>query len=257
MSIDNEPMMSRERAIELLESIAKGQVGGISHASPIATACQMAVEHYRAVEFFYGHDPMKEKTAFITSTVQGWVHHLPRMQQAVMLTAIRGPDGIEKNHVAKKMCRWLRRSILVAAFDGHVYDVPYDEEGWQSGSFTGPACYRVGTEARPRYVADAGTFSPKTVFYHAWQDAMWEVFRRYVVSTDMMPHHFQLHFMHAAEILGYKHPVYDIREWWNRVYNALANDMHLMPEDEVTMDQRLGDKEKNWRAAEKGMSADV
>jgi len=30
--------------------------------------------------------------------------------------------------------------------------------------------------------------------------------KEYLYSVDEVPHHFHLHLMHAAEILGYKHP---------------------------------------------------
>jgi hypothetical protein len=68
--------------------------------------------------------------------------------------------------------------------------------------------------------------------------------------VDELPHHFQLHFMHAAEILGYKHPDVNIRLWWKEVYLRLVNDMHLFPEREHEMDERLGDTYDGWRARE-------
>mgnify|MGYP004211630203 FL=1 len=54
--------------------------------------------------------------------------------------------------------------------------------------------------------------------------------------------------MHAAEIIGYKHPDPLIRDWWNYVYRELANDMHLNVETEEELDFRLGDSEAQWRA---------
>lgn len=41
----------------------------------------------------------------------------------------------------------------------------------------------------------------------------------YLKYVDELPHHFQLHFMHAAEILGYKHPDDVVRRFWNTTYN--------------------------------------
>lgn len=75
------------------------------------------------------------------------------------------------------------------------------------------------------------------------------LFAQYLQSLDELPHHFQLHFMHAAEIVGYKHPDPTIRLWWNHVYNELARDMHLNPESVEHMDARLGDDEAKWRAS--------
>jgi hypothetical protein len=56
--------------------------------------------------------------------------------------------------------------------------------------------------------------------------------------------------MHAAEILGYRHPDPEINAWWRHCYHMLVNDMHLVPEPAAVMDRRLGDNEAAWRAAE-------
>lgn len=162
---------------------------------------------------------------------QFWVHDLTWMQQSVLLTAIRGPDGLRKDHVAKLLCRWLRRCVLYSAFDGKVLLAPYDPGERQGGSFTGASC------RRPSDGED-------------WQDLMDAVVVDYLRTTDETPHHFQLHLMHAAEILGYKHPTPGVRHWWRQTYFRMANDMHLNPETEEQMDRRLGDSEPDWRAAE-------
>jgi hypothetical protein len=156
------------------------------------------------------------------SVLQEWVQELAFMQQAVLIAAVRGPDGIHKDHAVKVLCRWLRRSFLLSAFDKKAILDPYAPGG---GSFTGPC--------RTETVRD---------LEHALE--------LYLRSVDELPHHFQLHFMHAAEILGYKHPVPEIREWWNTCYLKLVNDVHLFPETEEQMDKRLGDNEKDWRARE-------
>lgn len=76
------------------------------------------------------------------------------------------------------------------------------------------------------------------------------VLDEYMLTLDELPHHFQLHFMHAAEILGYRHPNDAIRQWWNEAYQRLVNDMHLAPESHEEMSRRLGDNEGAWRAKE-------
>lgn len=148
------------------------------------------------------------------------------MQQSVLITSVRGPDGIPKNHVAKLMLRWLRRSFLKSAFDGKAIDNPSTLGG---GSFTGPSVSQ-----------DRGY----------WQNEMSCVLSDYLQHVDEIPHHFHLHLLHSAEILGYKHPDPSIRDWWNQAYHRMVNDMHLQPETEERMDYRLGDKESQWRAAE-------
>jgi hypothetical protein len=156
------------------------------------------------------------------SALQDWVMDLTVMQQSVLMTATRGPDGIRKNHPVKVLLRWYRRCFLISAFERIAILDPYAQGG---GSFTGPVDNGVCKDL---------------------PDAV----KQYLESVDELPHHFQLHFMHAAEILGYKHPVLDIRKWWNEFYMHVVNDAHLFPELEEMMDRRLGDNELQWRERE-------
>jgi hypothetical protein len=152
--------------------------------------------------------------------IQNWVQELTLMQQSVLLTAIRGPDGVAKEHPAKEVLRWYRRCILLGAFEHNVFATPYEGGG---GSFTGSAVRDIDVIAA-----------------------------HYFKSVDELPHHFQMHLMHAAEIVGYKHPVKSTRHWWERFYFTYVNALHLYPETEADMDRRLGDSESRWRAAECG-----
>lgn len=156
--------------------------------------------------------------------LQDWVVHLPLMQQTVLLTAIRGPDNTPKYGPVKMLMRWYRRCVLLSAFDRAVLPDPVVEGG---GSFTGPSVVLTIDDA-------------------TWHPAMNAVVDHYLRSLDALPHHFQLHFMHAAEILGYKHPDDIIRPWWHSVYLKLVKDMHVHPETEVEMDKRLGDNREGW-----------
>lgn len=165
--------------------------------------------------------------------LQDWVQELTLMQQSVLISTVRGPDGIRKDHVAKLLLRWLRRNVLLSAFDGTVLEWPNVLGG---GSFTGPSINaRTSDELEnPEYCAIELTM----------------LGRLYLNRVDELPHHFQLHLMHAAEILGYKHPVAWVRAWWYSFYLSIVNDAHLFPESEALMDQRLGDTEAGWRARE-------
>lgn len=158
---------------------------------------------------------------------QEWTHSLTCMQQTVLLTAVRGPDGVAKYHPCKYLIRWFRRCVLLGALDHNVFTNPYDPRG---GSFTGPSFQR-----------DPG-------LNHDWTYEMDGIVEKYLQSLDELPHHFQLHFMHAAEIIGYKHPDTRIREWWNWLYLELVKDMHLSAETEEELDYRLGDSEDQWRS---------
>lgn len=147
------------------------------------------------------------------------------MQQTVLLTAIRGPDGQPKYSSIKKLLRWYRRCILLSAMDGEVLKTPYETNG---GSFTGPS------------------YSDMTPGFPNWEFHMDQIVHTYLQEVDSIPHHFHLHLVHAVEILGYKHPDERTRSWWNKVYLRLVNDFHLHPETEQEMDERLGDSRSGW-----------
>lgn len=177
------------------------------------------------------------------SVLQPWVENLNFMQQSVLLAAIRGPDGIHKNHIAKVLQRWYRRCVLVSAFEGKIMTDPYAGGG---GSFTGP----LTPEHLPGFWVGADTLQDRQTISHDEKSLIGEAVRRYVKTLDELPHHYQLHIMHAAEILGYKHPDPTIKAWWNRTYEILVQDMHLNVETEQQMDYRLADKEDQWRKSE-------
>ena len=153
------------------------------------------------------------------SVIQDWVSSLTLMQQTVLLTAIRGPDGLRKESPAKPLLRAYRRVILLSAMDGRVLSSPYDLGG---GSFTGPCTH---------------------------EDGLIGVMIDFIKGVDEYPHHFLLHVIHAAEIVGYKHPDPSVREVWSEFYFALCTDAHMNPESELQLDQRLGDCEEGWRAS--------
>lgn len=156
---------------------------------------------------------------------QAWTHSIPMMQQSVLLSAIRGPDGLAKyGGGAKMLLRWLRRCVLLSAMDGKVLADPIEANG---GSFTGPSLDGPDEEDH-------------------WSDRMQAHVNDYLRQIDALPHHFQMHFLHAAEIIGYKHPDAQIRLFWNRLYLRLVNDFHLWPETEEQMDSRLGDSRRGW-----------
>lgn len=163
----------------------------------------------------------------MTTVLQEWTQALPLMQQTVLLTAIRGPDGAPKYSPTKFLLRWYRRCILLSAMDGRVLTDPCSNNG---GSFTGPSLSSDEDEEEP------------------WYERMQVHVHDYIRSLDAMPHHFHLHFMHAAEILGYKHPDPATRVFWNGVYVRFASDMHLHPETEEEMNSRLGDSRSGWLA---------
>lgn len=193
--------------------------------------------------------------------LQDWVQGLPIMQQTVLLTAIRGPDGSPKYGATKNLLRWYRRCILVSALDGRPLTNPFDPGG---GSFTGPSFdldairYVVAGERNKNAVEPESTVlwcaadishddvSEWLLAAGDWTSRLDHIVDAYLRDLDMLPHHFQLHFLHSAEIVGYKHPDPRIRAWWAGLYVRLVHDMHLFPETEAQLDARLGDSREGW-----------
>lgn len=211
--------------------------------------------------------PIEEESNFIPVT-QPWVHQLPLMQQGVLLAAVRGPDGISKNHVSKLLLRWFRRSIIMCAFDHRSFTRPYDFMARRGGGFTGPSlgppspspahahlCRNPLVNVGEIYSIDADPFSRRQRdldvidrWEMLWPKDMHDLLHHYLLSLDELPHHFQTHFMHGAEILGYKHHLPEVRQWWHECYLRLVEDMHLCIESEDAMNARLSDNEEQWRS---------
>lgn len=129
--------------------------------------------------------------------VRPWVFDLSFKQQTVLLTALRGVDGKEKQDMSKNLCKAMRMSILQNAAPGK------------------------------------GTFMVLSV-----PEGFVDTF---VENIDHYPVHWVLHFMHAAEIIGYKCPHESVRQWWHGFYRKMVDAMHLRPEEESQLDTRLSD----------------
>ena len=150
------------------------------------------------------------------SSWQTWVHTLTIMQQSVLASAVRAPDGMRKHHPAKALVRWYRRSVLVSAFDGKALLDPHAEGG---GSFTGPTPSHLSLE---------------------------NVLDDFMVARDEMSLHYYAHMMHAAQIVGCYHPSAKVQEFWDKAYHRMVNALHLSPETYMAMARRLSDDPKNW-----------
>jgi hypothetical protein len=76
-----------------------------------------------------------------------------------------------------------------------------------------------------------------------WKAFLWDL--------DSYPMHFIAHTMHAAEIIGYKHPDPKIREWWLAFYRDVVKGLHVNPETETQLDVRLGFTPEETKLCEK------
>ena len=191
------------------------------------------------------------------TVLQPWVSNLTLMQQTVLLTAIRGPDGVPKYGPTKMLLRWYRRCTLLSAMDKAVLTDPLSPGG---GSFTGPSVplAALRSKAHERALAREDEAAARwwdltieeaiddQLDEDGWEPLLHEIVGLYLRELDAIPHHFQLHLLHAAEIVGFKHPDLRIRGWWLQTYERLVHDMHLWPETEEQMDRRLGDSRETW-----------
>jgi hypothetical protein len=65
---------------------------------------------------------------------------------------------------------------------------------------------------------------------------------RFLKHIDEYPLHWFKHFLHAVEIVGYKHPDDDIRDRWNNLYVKLCRDgLKVNTEKSHQLDERLSD----------------
>lgn len=150
----------------------------------------------------------------MTESVQpDWTMELTFQQQSVLLLAARGPDGVRKEHPCKDLVRSYRACVLKAAYYRREIRLEDTPDGFMNG----------------RYIREESSFG--------WAFIM----QQYFDSIDELPHHYHLHLMHGAEILGYKHPEPIVRTRWNAFYIRCCDDMHLGPETLEEMDQRLND----------------
>lgn len=149
------------------------------------------------------------------SVQPAWMTELSLQQQSVLFLAARGPDGIAKAHPCKDVQRAYRGTVLLA-----------------------------GRYGRPLTWGEQGD-SFMCLQQFADLDAWRSVLDRFFDAQDALPHHYLMHLMHGAQILGYKHPDERFRDRWASYYFRAVDDLHLFAENERDMDHRLGDWGQN------------
>lgn len=134
--------------------------------------------------------------------VREWLSDLTWKQQTVLLSAIRGCDGVSKHDPSKQFVRPLRGLVLQNAEPGVEDD---------------------------------------TFMHHPDDDDVDDFAHR----LDDYPMHWLVHFIHAVEIIGYKHPDSEVRDWWSDLYTEMCHEgFHMNPETEAQLDRRLQDGTK-------------
>lgn len=144
------------------------------------------------------------------SIIQPWATELGLRHQGVLVSAIRGCDSVEREDPSKWLVRCFRGVLLRA----HCGDLK------KAASFMVPFDQEI------------------------WDHTTADFYR----SIDHYPNHWLLHFMHAAEIVGYKHPDVRISKAFGELYLRLVKKFHLNPELESQMDRRLSVDEQTFKA---------
>lgn len=145
------------------------------------------------------------KTEPIQSVVHEWVSHLPFTQQAVLFCAIRGADGVSKNDSSKLITQFIRGIVLHPAYHGFSSDDDYHPDGFMRCDFQ-------------NFARDAQLFFD---------------------DIDMLPHHFYMHLIHAAEIIAYGHYSEVIAQNFYDFYFHACKTFHMHIETKEQLYQRL------------------
>lgn len=149
------------------------------------------------------------------SVLQNWVMELPLMQQAVLISAVRGPDGFNKNDAVKYIVRYFRGIVLNPAREDLVAQGRDDV-------------------FMNNLLGNYHSTEPDTPYFMIMCQA-------FLTNIDPYPLRFVLHLAHAAEIIGYKYPVRPsgIAMCWFWLYEEICKSFHMKPEDENQLDTRL------------------
>jgi hypothetical protein len=138
--------------------------------------------------------------------LQDWVMCLGVRLQGVLVSAIRGCDTAQRHDHTKVLSRVYRSEIL-RSFSG---------DPKKSKSFILAATI------------------PETV----------EMMEKFLNDCDHLPSHFVMHFLHAAEILGYYHPDLERRDMWCSFYLVGCRKYHVRPEPPSDLIERLEKEEE-------------
>lgn len=141
------------------------------------------------------------------SVLQDWVMGLGLRHQGVLVSAVRGCDMLPKQHPFKTLIR-AYRGVVLQSFDPN------------------PSSFII--KPKPEELLDIGCTAIDAGF-------------------DEFPAHYLLHFLHAAQIVAFKHPLQEQRDVWNQFYLRLVRKMHLKPEEPEDLEARLGADEETFR----------
>lgn len=66
-------------------------------------------------------------------------------------------------------------------------------------------------------------------------------------DCDHLPHHYLMHLIHAAQIVGYHHPNHLISERWKWFYQRMCHQLHMSHETKSMLERRLTANENKFK----------
>ncbi len=140
--------------------------------------------------------------------LQPWVQRLGLRHQGVLVSAVRGCDAVPRDDPSKAVVRVYRTLILNAHVGDHRRSASFFE------------------------VVPLEELSSR-----------FDALKRH---TDHLPVHYLLHLLHAVEIVGYHHPDIAVRSTWLGLYWMLCRRLHVQPETQQQLDDRLNAGEESF-----------
>ncbi len=134
---------------------------------------------------------------------------------------MRGPDENNKYNAAKAIIRYLRGVVCKPAGDW---------DGTNNNDFMwGEYTKNVEQSHQHQKLPDRIDNVFKSYADNFWQD------------HDEYPHHFIMHLVHCAEVVGYYHPDKTVRSHWKQFYLDAVKAFHMNPETMLELESRLND----------------
>lgn len=162
------------------------------------------------------------KTTFpFESVLHDWVTELPFMQQALLMLATRGPDGLPKETPAKKILHYLR---------GLVFKPAYEDFGKCDGFMN----VDYGELA---YIQKSHNNDPDIATLFGWKFK--EISQEFFKDVDSYPLHFYMHLVHASEVVGYNYSDENVAGLWHMFYKMACRGFHMNPETKEQLNERL------------------
>lgn len=149
-----------------------------------------------------------------TSIVRTWVAELPPRMQGVLLTAIRGADTSPREAAIKTLARYYRATVI------------------------------HGLNDDPKTFLKLCDYEQPSARRNV-QELMEEVLK----DHDAHPHHYLMHLIHAAQIVGAFHPVEECAGVWEFFYVRFCIKFHMNPESVEDLKKRLCEPNESAFAA--------